>query len=377
MELFANDSNALLGFIGHACNNADSRKTGNKALDFVHLLSSNGELSISGSNGAQSFTRICQDQNVHASADGALCLDAVKLFQVVRTLPKDKPVKIKQMAGKDRVTVSCGRSRLQIKTLDVAEYPSIEMIGDQATSFEVKASVLNGLFTSTLYASAKNDVRVYLNAILLQVENNNLSVVASDGHRLTTNECTLESNVADTSLLLPVNAMSIFTRLSERSDTITVNYNDTRVEFNWGGLVYRTSLIEHKYPDVKRVIPTNSPSQVVVNRAELQETLKRLLVMISGEKSQRIKLIMENDHIHFKTCSEVDGEGVGEDFIAAEMSGQAVNFEYGLNPKYLEEAIGHIYSEKIVINFTAPTTSCCITSSESVLSKAVIMPVRI
>ena len=377
MELTALDSDMLLNFLGHACNNADSRQTGIDALDFVHLVSKNNQLTITGSNGPQSFTRICQESDIQANEDGEICMDAAKLFQVVRSLPKGKPVKLKVMTGKNKVVVSSGRSRLQIKTLDTTEYPAIDIITKNANTFTITANDLIGLFSNTLYAAGKNDVRLYLNAVLLKVENNSLSAIASDGHRLTANKCAFDGQVADVSLLFPTNAIGVFSRLSEKAETISVSYNANRVEFNWGGVIYRTALVESPYPDVMRVLPTHCDSEVVVDRQELSEVLKRLMVVLTDQRSPRIKLIMNQEQIQFKTVIENEEDGIGEDFASAEICGQEINYEYGLNPKYMNEAINHIYSEKVVIQFIGESKPCCISPVGSNDSRSIIMPVRL
>ncbi|NMU52887.1 hypothetical protein, partial [Vibrio parahaemolyticus] len=115
----SNSQQALLNFVGHACNNADSRQTGISSFDFVLLEANNGQLQITGSNGNQSFTRICATDEIQVKGNGSLCVDAVKLFQATRALPKNTQVKIKEVQGKNRAVLSCGKSRLQLKTIPV------------------------------------------------------------------------------------------------------------------------------------------------------------------------------------------------------------------------------------------------------------------
>ncbi|MDF4421810.1 DNA polymerase III subunit beta [Vibrio parahaemolyticus] len=377
MELIADNSQALLHFIGHACNNADSRQTGIDSFDFVSIENKGGTLSITGSNGAQSFTRLCQADAVQAKGEGHLCVDAGKLFQVVRTLPKGQPVKLKMVKGKDRAVVSSGRSRLQLKTIDPTNYPKVDILDDKATRFTVPAINLIGLLNDAAYAAGKNDSRVYLNSVYLQVKNQMLYAIASDGHRLSANKHPIEGAATEMQLLLPINAVQVFSRLSEKHETIEVAFNDSRAEFNWGGLVYRTALVDAKYPDVMKLMPTNCASKISANRVEFMESLKRLLVMVSGEKFPKIKLTYKDEQMKFQTIITNEEDGMGEDVVAGKLSGDPMNYEYGVNPKYLLDALSHMHTEEVELLFNDVHSSCSIAPVGSKLARALIMPVRV
>ncbi|MCZ4310200.1 DNA polymerase III subunit beta [Vibrio pomeroyi] len=377
MELIANNSQSLISFIGHACSNADSRQTGIQSFEFVSIVSKGGQLEITGSNGNQSFTRICEIADVQAKGDGQLCVDAEKLSQVVRALPKNTPVKLKAVKGKDRALISCGRSRLQLKTIDSKEYPTVDMLDDTAINFNLPAKEFVSLLNDVIYAAGRNDVRNFLNGIYLNVAKNYLYASASDGHRMTASKIQIDKDVAKMGILLPIRSMEVFTRLSEAAETIKVSFSESRAEFNWGGLVYRTALIDAKYPDITRLIPTKCESQIKVNRAEFVEVLKRLMVMVSGERSQKVKISTSDNQIQLHTIIENEEDGLGEDFVSAEVGGSKIDYEYGVNPKYLLDALNHMYTDEVSMGFTGANESCCLSPVGAVTSKALIMPVRL
>lgn len=377
MELIAENCQALLDFIGHACNNADSRQTGINSFDFVSIENNGRTLSITGSNGVQSFTRLCLTDSVQAHGEGHICVDASKLFQVVRTLPKGLPVKLKMLKDKDRAVLSSGRSRLQLKTIDPSNFPKVDILDDTATRFTVPAINLLGLLNDAAYAAGKNDSRMYLNSVYLQVKNNMLYAIASDGHRLSANKHPIDGSATDMQILLPINAVQVFSRLSESHDTIEVAFTDSRAEFNWGGLVYRTALVDSKYPDVMKLMPTTCASKILTNRIEFIESLKRLLVMVSGERFPKIKLTYENEQIKFQTIITDEEDGLGEDVVTGKLSGDPITYEFGVNPKYLLDALSHMHTEEVELLFNNANSPCSIVPINNKFSRAIIMPVRV
>ncbi|EGQ7973605.1 DNA polymerase III subunit beta [Vibrio parahaemolyticus] len=377
MELISTSASFLLNFIGHACNNADSRQTGISAFDFVLIEANNGHLQITGSNGHQSFTRICTTDQIEVIGNGSLCVDAVKLFQVTRALPKNTLVKIKEVHGKDRAVLSCGKSRLQIKTIPVTEYPTVDIIKDAESSFTVQAKEFMNLISNVLYASGRNDVRHYLNGVYLNVNRGALFANASDGHRLCVNKMQVGKNVNKMGLLLPYNSMAVFTRLNEPAEEMTISYNSNRAEFNWGGLVYRTALIDGKYPEISRMFPAETKSKLKFNRLDFLELLKRLSVLVTDDKFPKLKLSSTEDQVKLQTVIDNEEDGLGEDMISAQTSGEQITYEFGINPKYLIDAISHMYTEYVTMEFTEANASCCVSPVGQITCKSLIMPVRI
>lgn len=380
MELVATNSVALLQFIGHACNNADSRQTNINAYEFVSILSKDGKLSVTGSNGSQTFTRFCQTDDIQFKGDGQLCVEAAKLFQVVRALPKGDKVKLKMVKNKDRAAISCGRSRLQLRTIDPSNYPFNDVLGAEAKRFSINASHFKAMLNDVSYASGQNDTRNYLNGVNLAIEDGALYAFGCDGHRLCAHKVAAPEGTENMNLLLPIKAVMVFTRLNENSDKLEIAFTDSRAEFNWGGLVYRTNLIDEKYPDVKRLIPTSAASSICVNRAEMVETLNRLLVMVSEHKFPRVKVKFKDEQLQFKTMGDKSAEsedGMGVDFVAGTATGAPVDYQYALSPKYLSEALSHMHTEEVEIKLNGAADSCSIIPVGQSNQRSLIMPVRV
>ncbi|WP_256385030.1 DNA polymerase III subunit beta [Photobacterium toruni] len=383
MEIKATNNLELLKFCGHACSNADSRQTGIDAFNFVLIVNDESGLSITASNGNQSFIRKCEADDVTATEYGAICLDAAKFFQVVRSLPKNTPVKLKTVSDKDRALVSCGRSRLQIKTIDSSTYPTIPLLDNEQQHFTANANLLIDMLKRTMYATGKKDVRAYLNSVMMQTINNCLFVVGTDGHRLAANRHMLNGEtVNDSQILIPVNAVSVLTRLSEDAENIGISISDNRVEFSWGSLIYRTNLVDAKYPDIRRVLPAPSNKRATVSRIGFIEVLNRLLVMLAGENAPKVKMTFNQNSIQLTTVnSELgkdtdDNENLGCDEITATIT-EEIGFNYHVNPRYLIDALSNTPDDFVCIELTDVTSPALIIPSTQRSSLNLVMPFRV
>lgn len=377
MELIAENSTYLLNFIGHACANADSRKTNIQAYDFVYISNKQGILSISGSNGSQTFTRENQSEYIQAKGDGELCVEASKFFQIVRALPKNQPVKLKSLKDKDRAVINSGRSKLQLKIIEPTTYPQLEVLKNQTGSFKVAAKTFVQLVNDAAYAAGRTDARAYLNSVYLKAKNNTLYGVGTDGHRLSAIKHSIEGDGnADLDLVIPINAALVFARLNESAEFLEVSFNGSRAQFNWGGLIYSTTLVDGKYPDVMKLLPTRCDSKLVANKENLADSLKRMLVLVSDDKHPKVQMSFCDNLIKFKALSNSD-EDLGLDEVAGASAGNAIDFVYGLNPRYLLDALNHIQGENVELLFTDQLSAFCVGATDCKNTRALIMPVRI
>ncbi|MDF5094095.1 DNA polymerase III subunit beta, partial [Vibrio parahaemolyticus] len=216
------------------------------------------------------------------------------------------------------------------------------------------------LISNVLYASGRNDVRHYLNGVYLNVNRGALFANASDGHRLCVNKMQVGEAVNKMGLLLPYNSMTVFTRLNESAEEITIAYNGSRAEFNWGGLVYRTALIDSKFPDISKMFPKTCASKIKFNRLELLSVLNRVSVLLTDDKFPKVKLSTTENGIKLQTVIDNEEDGLGEDMITAQTSGDPITYDFGVNPKYLIDALSHIYTEHVTMEFTEANASCCV-----------------
>lgn len=377
MELIANNSQSLLSFIGHACSNADRRKTAIDAYEFVLIESKAGQLSISGSNGSQTFTRVNNNSAIEAIGEGELCVEAGKFFSVIRALPKDQTVKLKALNGKDKAVVTSGRSKLQLKTINPDTYPKNEILIDQSSQFNVPSQNLITLLNDAAYASGSNDHRIYLNAVNLRAINNNLYAIASDGHRVSANKYQIDNHDVELNLLIPINAVLVFSKINEPTSEIQVTFNSTHAQLNWGGLIYTTSLIDASYPDVMGLMPKKCKSKVTTNRIEFLDALKRLLALVSDKKNPKIKLSCQDNLVKFQTIIDNEEDGLGEDIVSATLAGDVMDYNYGVNPKYLFDALNHMPTENVELLFTDKFDSFSVVPVGEHTTRALIMPVRV
>ena len=187
---------------------------------------------------------------------GAATVPARKLMDICKSLPDQSDI---QLAVEDgRAVLRSGRSRFTLSTLPVAEFPNIED-ADGSQELSVPRGTLKHLIESTSFAMAQQDVRYYLNGMLLEIQSNLLRTVATDGHRLAMCSRPVEVAVSQAQkLIVPRKGILELSRLLDDSDEpVSLTLGATHVRAHTGDFTFTSKLIDGKFPDYGRVIPAN------------------------------------------------------------------------------------------------------------------------
>ncbi|HAN29784.1 MAG TPA: DNA polymerase III subunit beta, partial [Haliea salexigens] len=186
------------------------------------------------------------------SAPGEVTVPARKLVDICKSLPEGSEIQFTVEDGK--VTVRSGRSRFTLSTLPAREFPAVEE-GVGTHRFTVKQGQLRRLIDRTAFAMAQQDVRYYLNGMLLELKGGRLRVVATDGHRLAM--CTLPSPVPvdeDTQVILPRKGVLELSRLLlEEDQDIAMVLGSNHLRATTDGFTFTSKLVDGKFPDYERV----------------------------------------------------------------------------------------------------------------------------
>ncbi len=306
-----------------------------------------------------------------ADAPGAITLPARKLHDILRALPEDSVVNL-GIDG-DKATVRCGRSRFTLATLPAGDFPTLEDLPFEG-DIRVAQGVLRGLIERTHFAMAQQDVRYYLNGLLLEVGPGVLRLVATDGHRLAFQELQAEVEAAETrQVIVPRKGVMELLRLLADSDAeavLKLGANHIRVAM--GDIRFTSKLIDGKFPDYQRVIPREGSLVVIVDRMALRNALTRTSLVLS-DKTQGIRLQMD-DWILRVQARNPDQEEAEEE---VEINYSGGPLEIGFNGSYLLDALGALGGELAKLSFSDAGSSCLIEEAEGGGGKHVIMPMRL
>ena len=304
---------------------------------------------------------------------GEITVPARKLFDICRSLPEESIITLKIEAKK--LIVSAGNSRFSLVTLPASEFPKVKEEAE-GVDFELNVAEFKNVISRTQFAMAQQDVRYYLNGSLWKIEDNTLTVVATDGHRLAMSKVQLSSKekIASASVIVPRKAIVEIGRvLTDTQETINVVISGKNIRVSGDGFVLSSKLIEGRYPDYLNVVPKNTLSELVVDRDVLKPVLSRVAIL-SNEKYRGVRLTLNNNALTVNANNPDHEEA--EEQLVVDYDGDS--FEIGLNVNYLLDALNALPKGNVIFSLSGAEKSIIIEhKNDSSASLNVIMPMRL
>ncbi len=306
------------------------------------------------------------------NGSGSTTLPAQKLFDICRSLGDGAAIQINQEEAA-RATVKSGRSRFTLSTLPVDDFPSSEEI-DTKLSFELPQQELKYLFNKTQFAMAQQDVRYYLNGLLLDITPTKLTVVATDGHRLALAEHLCDIPMTESEqVIIPRKAVLELSRILEDSEaSVKVSLATNHIRFELSGITLTSKLIDGRFPDYQGVLPANNDKLMTVNGLLLKQSLNRAAIL-SNEKYKGARLKISTNLLEISAHNPEQEQA--EEELDAEYQGDEL--EIGFSIMYLLEALNAIDTEHAEFYFSDSNSSCLIRQQETDKIKYVVMPMRL
>lgn len=306
-----------------------------------------------------------------SEAEMDITLPARKLIDICRTLPEESKISI--TIDSERAILKSGKSRFTLGILPAHDYPSIEPTVS-SHRFSVSEKLLKKILEKTQFAMAQQDVRYYLNGMLLEVADGMIRTVATDGHRLALSEeeITTEEDI-DIHVIIPRKAvLELGRQLTTEEQKIDVDISTNHIRIRIGTTTFTSKLIDGKYPDYQRVIPTNTDKEVLADKMALWHALQRTSIL-SNEKYRGIKFQFMKNMLRLVAHNPEQEEAEEE----IEIQYEDEELVIGFNVSYLIEVLNVIETEKVKILLSDSGSSCLILDEDSDKSRFVIMPMRL
>ncbi|MBS0433181.1 MAG: DNA polymerase III subunit beta [Proteobacteria bacterium] len=308
---------------------------------------------------------------VENSENGSITIPARKIFDIVRALADGTRVDLK--LNGDRVSVHAGRSRFTLATLPAEEFPTIDEI-DLIDKVQLPEATLKELMERTAFAMANQDVRFYLNGMLLDLRDSGLRCVATDGHRLALAETRLDKKAsAARQIIIPrkgvLELLGLFT--SEEGDA-TVEFARNHLRVRRHEVVFTSKLIDGRFPDYEAVIPLGADKVLVLEREGLRSSLQRAAIL-SNEKYRGVRLEVSPGRLRIVAHNPEQEEAVEELEAETSVNELAIGFNVG----YLLDALSAIGDEKVRIQLRDAQSSCLLQGAEHDHVRHVVMPLRL
>ena len=305
------------------------------------------------------------------TGDFTTTVGARKLIDILRTMPADQTVSLESNASK--VILKGGKSKFTLQTLPAEDFPLVQEAANFGPMFSVPQKTLKDLLSQVAFAMAVHDIRYYLNGILFVAEGKQLSLVATDGHRLAFASATLDIEVPRQEVILPRKTVLELQRLlSDAEGAIDMQFANNQAKFSFGGMEFVTKLVEGKFPDYNRVIPKNHRNSITLGRAALLATLQRTAILTS-DKFKGVRLSVEPGCLRVASNNAEQEEAVDE--LDIDYGGDTI--EIGFNVTYLIDALSNMGQDMAKLELSDGNSSALFTIPDNATFKYVVMPMRI
>jgi len=301
----------------------------------------------------------------------ATTVAARKLQDLLRALPDDAMLNVDTTGNK--MTVRAGRSRFNLQTMAAGDYPRISLGAEQLQTISLPQKDLRGLFKRAEFAMAQQDIRYYLNGMLLVIDEGSLQAVATDGHRLSWASLAIPGSYNRQEVILPrKTVLELGKLLADTEDPVTLDILANQVRFRFGNVELVSKVVDGKFPDYNRVIPTGHGKLIDLERIELLSALQRAAIL-SNEKFRGVRLVLSGDTLKI-ICTNAEQEEAEEEL---EVPYKGENLDIGFNITYLLDVLGNLASERVNLAFGDANSSALVTMPGRDDYKYVVMPMRI
>jgi len=345
-------------------------------LSNLLLKLKNGVLSITGSN---LEVEVNKSLSGVSADDVEITLAANKLVEICRALPPGSDITIKVDPGKAIVTSA--KSRFTLKSLPANEFPELKAMEYQER-FTLPVDAFKRILELTAFSMAAQDVRYYLNGILLEVENNRLVAVATDGHRLSKSEALLDNNQTPDKhqIIIPRKAiqeiMRLLNSLSEtgggETESVKLELNNKHLKLSASDTIITATLINGQFPEYESILSADLDKSIQINRQQFLESLSRISVL-TNDRLHGVRLNFNDNVLKVSTNNPEQEEA--EDELPCAYEGEEITTSFNVN--YIIEALKVIDSENVILNIKDKDSVCLIEKPGDELSAWLIMPMRL
>src|SRR5687768_1106489 len=305
------------------------------------------------------------------AGDQNLTVSARKLQDILRSLPDATDVTLD--AQNNRLQVKAGKSRFNLQTLPAADFPLLGDAGAPLAKVRVSQKELKELLLLVQFSMAQQDIRYYLNGMLLVLDGEQMRVVATDGHRLSYASGAVAKQDEKREVILPRKAVLELARLlTESEEPVDIELFASQVKFRFGDIELTTKIIDGKFPDYTRVIPTNYQKHVALDRVLLLQALQRAAIL-SNEKFRGVRWMLAGNSLRI-SCTNNEQEEAQEE-LEVEYAGEAL--DVGFNINYLLDMLNNVDEPTVDCAFGDANSSMLMTVPERKEFKYVVMPMRI
>jgi DNA polymerase-3 subunit beta len=349
----------------------------NGIVERRHTLPILSNLLLEGGNGTISLTATDLEMQISMSVESevteafATTVSAKKLLDICRSLPDGSQIRLADQDS--RLQVSAGRSKFNLQTLPAADYPTMTRTPSAQLTLRMQQKVFRHLLRQVEFSMAQQDIRYYLNGLLLEVNGERLHVVGTDGHRLSYICTDLGQSFDKQEIILPRKTVTeLIKLLDDVDDEVVIEISVNQANFTFSNIRLISKVIDGKFPDYNRVIPVGHQNRFGLNRLEVLQAMQRASIL-SNEKYRGIRMVLGANSLRLISSNSEQEEAEEELEIA--YAGDPL--DVGFNVTYLIDVLNNVQSEVVEFSFADANSSCLVTVPDNANYRYVVMPMRI
>lgn len=304
------------------------------------------------------------------SENGQITVPARKFLDICRLLPANSEISFHSQD--DKIKLSSGRSRFSLSSLPAKNYPDFNAT-ESEYQFSINSGKLKKALEKTLFCMANQDVRYFLNGLLLHISNSRLKIVASDGHRLAIFEDDIgHATGYETRIIIPRKAVQELSRLLDDVDVdVDVQFSNNFIRVEYKQVVFSSKLIDAKFPDFSKVFSQSAMPALVIPRLSLREALTRVAIL-SNEKYKGVSFDIGRESL--KLSAHNPEHDSAEDELLINFAGEPLTIAF--NSQYILDAVSNLDSDTALITIASNMSSCFVEDPEQNTYRFVVMPIR-
>ncbi len=311
-------------------------------------------------------------QNVKTQEGLSFTVYAKDLIDIIRKLSEDTLIEF--IIEESKIYIKTNNNSFELNTFNHQDFPSLPKI-ENSDVIQVKRVQLKELIENTSFSMGNQDIRAYLNGLYFEVDQNSITVVATDGHRLSIGEIKQSNNLANKkTVILPRKAVLELTKLLNKNDhnEVDIHLSEHYFYLNSDNTTIISRLIDGNFPNYSQVIPTDFENTIVIDRLEFLTALQQASIFVE-ERTKGVKLVFKNQQLNIFSHSE---RGQAKTQITVKNFDKEI--EIAFNIHYLISILEKLTSSEI--NMVVPggdNQSCMLSSIDNETFQYVVMPMRI
>ncbi|TJX13679.1 DNA polymerase III subunit beta [Tissierella creatinini] len=342
-----------------------SSRTTLQILDGILIEAMEGKIKLTATDLEISIETFVECQ---VAQEGSIVVSSRIFGDIIRKLP-DAPINIE--VNNNNINIKCENSEFNIIGNPGVDYPDLPLV-EEVNSFILPKDLLKNAIRQTVFATTQDETRPTLTGVLLEIENNLISIVSLDGYRLALRKIPTNTGIS-LKIIIPGRSLNELNKiLEDREEDITISCATGQVVFNIGDTIVYSRLLEGQFFNYKDIMRKDHKTKVIVNKRQFQNGLERASLLAKEEKANLVRLNVLDENVIIRSNSEI-----GDVFEKITSSQDGENLNIAFNSRYILEGIKIMEAEEIELNFMGSLNPCIINGVDDDSYTYLVLPVRL